>query len=125
MVAWGFWIVFGDLASDTIPPEVAGFITYLAAALVSGVYVLTTDTSFSVTNRGVFFAAAAGITTAIGVVATYIGVSVGSTSIVSTLGGMYFVVTAIISIAVFGEPLTVKKVTGVGLAVAAVVVLNQ
>jgi uncharacterized membrane protein len=125
MVAWGFWIIFGDLASDTIPPEMAGFITYIAAAIASGIYLLTTDTSITVTNQGLLFAAGAGVATAIGVVATYIGVTVGSTAVVSTLGGMYFVVTALISIVAFGEPITTKKVAGIGLAVLAVIVLNQ
>lgn len=125
MVAWGCWIVLGDAASDSIDPEMAAFITYFVATIVSGVYVVVSDVSLAVTERGLVLSALAGIGAVTGVVATYIGVSVGSTALVTTLGGMYFVITAIISVLVLGEPLSANKVVGIGLALAAIVVINQ
>lgn len=125
MVAWGFWIVLGDAASDSIDPEMAAFITYFVATIVSGVYVVVSDVSLAVTERGLVLSALAGIGAVTGVVATYIGVSVGSTALVTTLGGMYFVITAIISVLALGEPLSANKVVGIGLALAAIVVINQ
>jgi transporter family protein len=125
MIAWGFWIVFGNVASNTIDPKFAAFLTYLTAAVVTGLYLLVTDVSFAVTNRGLLFAAAAGIAAAIGVVATFVGVTVGPTSVVATIGGMYFVTAAVISIVALGESVTVTKVAGIGLALGAVVLLNQ
>lgn len=125
MVAWGCWIVLGDAASDSIDPEMAAFITYFVATIVSGVYVVVSDVSLAVTERGLVLSALAGIGAVTGVVATYIGVSVGSTALVTTLGGMYFVITAIISVLALGEPLSANKVVGIGLALAAIVVINQ
>jgi uncharacterized membrane protein len=125
MVAWGIWIVLGDAASDSIAPEMAAFITYFVATIVAGVYVVVSDVSLAVTGRGLALSALAGLGAVTGVVATYIGVSVGSTALVSTLGGMYFVVTAVISILVLGEPLSANKVLGIGLALVAIVVINQ
>jgi transporter family protein len=125
MIAWGFWIVFGNVASNTIDPKFAAFLTYLTAAVVTGLYLLVTDVSFAVTNRGLLFAAAAGIAAAIGVVATFVGVTVGPTSVVATIGGMYFVTAAVISIVALGESVSVTKVAGIGLALGAVVLLNQ
>lgn len=125
MFAWGIWIVLGDAASDSIDPEMAAFITYFVATIVAGIYVLVSDVSLAVTERGVVLSALAGLGAVTGVVATYIGVSVGSTALVTTLGGMYFVITAIISVLVLGEPLSVNKIAGICLALAAIVVINQ
>ncbi|ELZ31450.1 hypothetical protein C474_09122 [Halogeometricum pallidum JCM 14848] len=125
MFAWGIWIVLGDAASDSIDPEMAAFITYFVATIVAGIYVLVSDVSLAVTERGVVLSSLAGLGAVTGVVATYIGVSVGSTALVTTLGGMYFVITAVISVLVLGEPLSVNKIAGICLALAAIVVINQ
>lgn len=125
MIAWGFWIAFGNIASSTMDPETAAFVSYAVAAVVSGVYVLVSDASLAVTNRGLVYASAAGIAAAVGVVSTFVGVTVGSQSIVATIGGMYFITAAIIGVVAFGESVTLTKVAGIGLAVTAIVVINQ
>ena len=125
MIAWGFWITFGNVASNSIDPEMAAFVSYLTATVVTGLYVVGSDVSFAVTNRGLLYSAVAGVAAAIGVVSTFVGVTVGSTAVVSTIGGMYFVTAAVISVAALGEPLSIQKVAGIGLALVAIVVINQ
>lgn len=125
MVAWGFWIVFGNVASNAIDPEMAAFISYMTATVTTGIYLLVSDASVTISSQGVLFASAAGFAASVGVVATFIGVTVGSTAIVATIGGMYFVMAAAISVVALGEPLTTSKIAGVALAVAAIVLLNQ
>ncbi|MGQ4555554.1 EamA family transporter [Halobellus sp. GM3] len=125
MLAWGFWITFGDVASNSIDPETAAFASYLTATVVTGLYVVVSDASFAVTNRGLFYSAIAGVAAAIGVISTFVGVTVGSTAVVSTIGGMYFVTAAVISVAALGEPLSLQKAAGIGLALVAIVVINQ
>jgi transporter family protein len=124
MVAWGFWIVLGDVASNSIDPKTAAFISYATAAVVTGVYVLTADASLAVTNRGLLFSAIAGVAAAVGVVSTFIGLTVGSTAVVSTIGGMYFVAAAVISVVALGQSIALNEVVGIGLAIAAIVVIN-
>lgn len=125
MIAWGFWIILGDVASSSIDPELAAFVSYLTAAVVTGLYVVVSDASLVVTNRGLAFSAVAGIAAAIGVVSTFVGVNVGSTAVVSTIGGMYFVTAAILSIIVLGESVSLNQVVGIGLAIVAIVIINQ
>ncbi|GAB7010255.1 EamA family transporter [Halorubrum trueperi] len=125
MVAWGFWIIFGDVASNTIDPETAAFISYATAAVVTGLIVVVSDASLAVTNRGLLFAVVAGVAAAVGVVSTFIGVTVGPTAVVSTIGGMYFVTAALISIIALGESPSLNQVAGIVLAVVAIVVINQ
>jgi uncharacterized membrane protein len=125
MLAWGFWIVFGNVASNALDPETAAFVSYLTATVVTGAYLLVSDASLAVSGRGLTFAVGAGVAAAIGVVSTFIGVTVGPTSIVATIGGMYFVTAAVISIVALGEPVTATKVAGIALALGAVVLVNQ
>ena len=125
MVAWGFWIIFGDVASNIIDPKTAAFVSYTVAAVATGLFVIISDASLAVTGRGLLFASIAGVAAAVGVVSTFIGVTVGPTAVVSTIGGMYFVTAALISTVAFGEPLSLNKVAGIALAVAAIVVINQ
>ncbi len=125
MIAWGFWIAFGNVASSTMDPETAAFVSYAAATVVTGMYVAVSDASLVVTNRGLLFAGAAGVAAAVGVVSTFVGVTVGSTSVVSTIGGMYFITAAVIGVIAFGESMTLTKAAGIGLALTAIVVINQ
>ncbi|MBV0926209.1 DMT family transporter [Halomicroarcula limicola] len=125
MIAWGFWIISGDVASNSMDPKTVAFVSYATAAVATGLFVLVSDASLATTNRGLMFAGVAGIAAAVGVVSTFIGVTVGPTAVVSTIGGMYFVTAALISTVAFGEPLSANKVAGIGLAVAAIVVINQ
>jgi len=125
MVAWGFWIAFGNIASNAMDPETAAFVSYAAATVVTGVYVAVSDASLVVTNRGLVFAGAAGVAAAVGVISTFVGVTVGPTSVVSTIGGMYFITAAVIGVIAFGESMTLTKAAGIGLALTAIVVINQ
>lgn len=125
MIAWGFWIIFGDVASNTIDPETAAFLSYLVSTAVAGLYVVASDASLAVTTRGLAFSAVAGVAAAVGVISTFVGVTIGSTAVVSTIGGMYFVTAAVISVAALGEPLSLQKAAGIGLALVAIVVINQ
>jgi uncharacterized membrane protein len=125
MVAWGFWITLGDVASNSIDPVTAAAISYIAAAVVTTAYAVVSDASLVVTNRGLLFSIVAGVAAAIGVVSTFVGVSVGPTAVVATVGGMYFVTAAAIGVLVLGEPISPTKVAGIGLAVVAIVLINQ
>jgi uncharacterized membrane protein len=125
MVAWGFWIVFGELASESIDPVTAAAISYVAAAVVTTAYAVASDASLAVTNRGIVFSVVAGLAAAVGVVSTFLGVSIGSTAVVSTIGGMYFVTAAVIGVTVLGEPISLTQAAGIGLAIVALVLINS
>lgn len=113
MVARRFWIVFGDVASNSIDPKTAAFVSDATAAVVTGGYVVVADASLAVTNRGLLYSAIAGVAAAVGVVSTFIGVTVGSTAIVSAISGMYFVAAAVISVVALGEPVALNEVVGI------------
>jgi uncharacterized membrane protein len=124
MVAWGFWITFGEVASNSLDPVTAAAISYVAAAVVTTAYALVSDASLAVTNRGLLFATMSGVAAAVGVVSTFVGVSVGSTAVVSTIGGMYFVTATVIGVVALGDSLSVTQLAGIALVVVALVLIN-
>ena len=125
MVSWGIWIVVGNAASETIDPKTAAAISYLVAALLAVVFVFVSGASLAITPRGGMLAGVAGLFAGIGFVSMYIGLSRGSTTVVSTLGAMYFVVAAFIGMAVLGDEITTSRVAGLLLAGVAVILVAQ
>ena len=125
MLAWGLWAALADVATRSIPPEMAMIVSYVTSVAVATTYVITTDKPINLAGEGVAFAAAAGIFAGIGAVAFYSGLSVGRTGIVTTISAMYFIVAALIGIAVLGDSLSLRDAAGIGFAVLAIVLLTQ
>lgn len=123
MVAWGLWAALADVATRSIPPEMAMIVSYLTGVAVAGVYVLGGDRPVEFAGDGVAIAAVAGVFAGMGAVAFYAGLSAGRTGVVTTISALYFVVAALVGIAVLGESLGIREVLGVAFAVLAVVLL--
>ncbi|EMA46743.1 EamA family transporter [Halococcus saccharolyticus] len=125
MVSWGIWIVVGNAASESIDPKTAAAISYLVAALLAVGFVIVSGASLAITPRGGALAGVAGVFAGIGFISMYVGLSRGSTTVVSTLGAMYFVVAAFIGMAALGDEFTTTRVAGLLLAGVAVVLVAQ
>ena len=125
MVTWGIWIVVGNATSESMDPRTAAAISYLVAAILAVGFVAVSDASLAITARGGTLAAVAGLFAGIGFVSMYIGLSRGSTTVVSTLGAMYFVVAALIGMAVLGDEITTTRLTGLALAGVGVILIAQ
>ena len=125
MVAWGIWIVLGNAASESIDPRTAAAISYLTAGTLALGFIVVSDASITVTVRGGLLAGMAGLFTGIGLISMYVGFDQGSTTVVSTLGAMYFVVAAVIGMVVLGDEVTITKFAGIAFAVVGVVLVAQ
>ncbi len=125
MTTWGVWVVLGDAASESIDPRTAAAVSYLVAGLLALGFVLVSDASFTVTARGGLLAGAAGLFTGAGLISMYLGLSAGSTTVVSTLGAMYFVVAAAIGMVVLGDEVTPTRLLGIAFAVLSVVLVTR
>ncbi len=125
MVSWGIWIVVGNAASESIDPTTAAAISYLVAAVLAVGFVFVSGASLAITPRGGMLAAVAGLFAGIGFVSMYIGLSRGSTTVVSTLGAMYFVVAAFIGMAALGDEITTTRAAGLLLAGVGVILVAQ
>ncbi len=125
MVSWGIWIVVGNAASESMDPVTAAAISYIVAAVLAAGFVMVSGASMAVTPRGGALASVAGVFAGIGFVSMYVGLSRGSTTVVSTLGAMYFVVAAVIGMAALGDEITVTRVVGLLLAGVGVVLVAR
>ncbi|EFW93855.1 hypothetical protein ZOD2009_01890 [Haladaptatus paucihalophilus DX253] len=125
MVTWGIWIVLGNAASESIDPRTAAAISYLTAGLLALGFILVSDASIAITARGGLLAGMAGLFTGIGLISMYFGLAQGSTTVVSTLGAMYFVVAAIIGMVALGDEVTMTKFAGIAFAVIGVVLVAR
>ena len=125
MISWGIWLVLGNYASESIDPETAAAISYVVAAALAVIYVIVSDASFTVTLKGGVLSIIAGVFTAIGLISTYVGLSIGSTTVVSTIGAMYFIVAAVIGMIVLGDDITVTKLAGVTFAAIGVILITK
>lgn len=125
MVSWGVWIVLGNAASESMDPKTAAAVSYLVATVLAVGFVLGSGASLAVTPRGGVLASVAGLFAGVGFVSMYVGLSRGSTTVVSTLGAMYFVVAALIGMAVLGDEINPTRVAGLLFAGAAVVLVTR
>ncbi|WP_218148950.1 EamA family transporter [Halogranum rubrum] len=125
MVAWGIWLVLGDAASDSIDPRTAAAISYVVATTLTVVYVFLSDASLAVTPRGGLLAAVAGVFVSIGLISTYVGLSVGTATTVSTVSAMYFVVAALIGMTILGDDVTASKILGLVFAAVGVLLIAR
>lgn len=125
MVTWGIWIVLGNAASESIDPRTAAAISYLTAGLLALGFIVVSDASVAITAKGGLLAGVAGLFTGIGLISMYVGFAQGSTTVVSTLGAMYFVVAAIIGMVVLGDEITVTKFAGIVFAVIGVILVAR
>ncbi|WP_226482183.1 EamA family transporter [Natrinema amylolyticum] len=125
MVTWGIWVVLGNAASESIDPRTAAAISYLVAGPLALGFIIASDASLAITVRGGLLAGTAGLFTGIGLISMYVGLSGGSTTIVSTLGAMYFVIAAIIGMVVLGDEVTITRLVGIAFAVIGVVLVTR
>lgn len=123
MLAWGVWALLADVATRFVPATLAMMVSYATSVAVAGAYVVASDVQLTLPARGVAIASLAGVFAGIGAVAFYAGLDAGRTGVVTTISALYFVVAALLGVAVLGESLALRHVAGVAFAVAAVALL--
>lgn len=124
MVTWGVWVVFADLATRTLDPEVAMVISYLAGAAVAVAYIISQGSVPAFSDVGVGYALVGGLFSGVGGVSYYAAIQFGDVSVVSTITALYFVVAAVLGVLFLGESISARDVAGIALAVGAVTLLS-
>ena len=125
MVTWGIWAVLAKLATRTISPELAVAVSYTVSIALALAYLAASGGAVAFDSRGLVLAAAAGVFGGVAVVSFYAGLTVGRTAIVTTVSALYFVVAAVIGVAVLGESVVPRDLVGIGFAIASVILLAR
>ena len=110
------------LATADIPSDVVVLISNGILVVAAIGIILTADVSVTpyLTHERSIYAYGAGIALTVGIISYYRALAAGPVSVVVPIFGMFIATSSIIGIAVLDEPLTGRKVAGIGLAVAAI-----
>jgi transporter family protein len=110
------------LATAEIPSNVVLLVSNGILIISAAVVVLVSDTSVVpyLTHSHAIYAYAAGIALSVGILAYYRALATGPVSVVVPIFGLFIVTSSLAGIVVLDEPLTMRKVAGVGFAVLAV-----
>jgi len=110
------------LATADIPSDVVVLISNGILVVAAVGIILTSDVSVTpyLTHERSIYAYGAGIALTVGIISYYRALAAGPVSVVVPVFGMFIATSSIVGIAFLDEPLTGRKVAGIGLAVAAV-----
>ncbi|MDS0282415.1 EamA family transporter [Haloarcula onubensis] len=110
------------LATVEIPSDVVVFISngILVVAAVSIILVSDVSVTPYLTHERSIYAYGAGIALTVGIISYYRALAAGPVSVVVPIFGMFIATSSVLGIALLDEPLTGRKVAGIGLAVAAI-----
>lgn len=125
MFLYAGWALLADFATQRIPVGQAVATTYVAGLVAVAGYVAVTDVSFVSSTGGLGYAVASGLFLGCGTMAYYAALKSGSAAVATSVSGMYLLVTSVVAVLFLEEALTPIKLTGLGFAVIAVVLLSQ
>lgn len=119
------WAFFAKLATRTLPPDQAVIYTYVAGLTAAVGYLHWQGGSVVVSTRGIGLALAGGLFLGIGTITYYIALSQGSTTVATSISGMYLLGATLLGVIFLDESLDLIKVAGLLLAVVAIVLLAR
>ena len=123
LVAYTFVPIFTDLATRTIPSDVAALVsnTILVVATIALVLVTEQEVSEYLAAPNAIYMYATGVCLAVGIITYYRALGSGPVSVVVPIFGMFIVTSSVVSaVLVPGDAFSVRKALSVVLAIAAV-----
>lgn len=122
LLAYTFVAPLMSLATTEVPSNVAVMISNSMLMIAAvGIVVFSREPVFEyLTHPDAPYAYAAGICLTVGILAYYRALALGSVSTVVPIFGMFIVTSSLIGIVALDEPLTTRKIVGIGFAALAV-----
>ncbi len=124
---WGLWGFLGKIASKTIESQNLLIISSLGSAIALPITLLLFHKyfNFPINSSPHYVALVSGFLGGIGALFFFLAISKGDASKVVVITAMYPVVTILLSFIFLKEPMSLEKVLGIGLAIAAVIILAK
>lgn len=123
LLLYGGWAVTAGVATRSLSPANAVFLSFVASLAVVAGYVAAARQPMAGTRADVGFALLSGACLAAGTIGFYAALARGSMAIVSAIVALYFVVPAVVGVLYFDAALSATNVAGLALAVVAVVLV--
>lgn len=124
-IAWGVGDYLGARAAKKLTGYTAAFLVLSAATVTYAIIYLLFLRSHTVFDaEAIAYAVVAGISFTIANLAFYKGLELGPVSIVSPLGSLYPLITALLLVAVFGSQLSARQALGVAVVVGGAMIAS-
>jgi len=122
LVAYSLVPPLSKLASEEIPIMVVALVGNALITVVNLAVVLYFDDGVvsALTSSHAIYAVGAGLALTVGVLSYFYALSIGEVSVVTPVFGLFIVGSAAVGMAALNEPVTARKLTGLGFAVVAV-----
>lgn len=122
LVAYTFVAPLMSVATTDVPSDVAVVVSNTMLLVAAGAVVAVSNEPIReyLTHPDAPYMYAAGICLAVGILAYYRALSMGPVSVVVPIFGMFIVTSSLVGFVALNEPLTARKVAGIGFAVLAV-----
>ena len=110
---------------NAIPSNVGALVANAVLVVATLGVIAVTDESVArhLTDPKMAYVLGAGVCLAVGILSYYHALSAGPVSVVSPVFALFFVVSALVGVVALDEPMTVRKLAGIGLAAVAVILV--
>ncbi len=123
LVIYGFWGFFPKIAVNYISPQSALVYEVAGAMLVGLVVLFLIDFTPESHPKGILFAMLTGIAGMTGTLFFFAAAQKGKISVVVSLTAIYPLITVLLAILFLKEPLTIKQLCGMAMAIGAILLL--
>ncbi|WP_122088482.1 EamA family transporter [Halalkalicoccus subterraneus] len=122
LVAYTFVAPLMSVATTDVPSDVAVIVSNTMLVVAAGAVVAVSNEPVVeyLTHPDAPYMYAAGICLAVGILAYYRALSMGPVSVVVPIFGMFIVTSSLVGFVALDEPVTARKMAGIGFAVLAV-----
>lgn len=125
VLCWGGWALFSKLGSTEIPASTMQFLFTFGAMPVALVLLVAKRFKLEKSPKGIFYAVANGVLSAIGGLALFAAYrSGGNTSVITTATALYPMITVVLAVLILRERLTRLQAVGLGFAAVAIIIFS-
>jgi len=124
IIGWGVGSIFYKIANHSIHPIMISAITTATYLIITPIVFGLSNFDKTITTNGVLFIVSGAILMGTGSLAYYYALGKGDAGLITTTTAMYPVLTLIISCALLGEEITIRKAIGIILACVSFYFLN-
>jgi uncharacterized membrane protein len=125
VLSWGAWALLSKLGSNEIPADTMQFLFTFGALPVAVALLVARRFKLEKNSRGISYAVANGVLSAIGGLAFFAAFrSGGNTAVITAATSLYPMITVALAVTILRERLTWVQFAGLGFAAAAILIFS-
>ena len=117
--------LISKIASNQMPSTSVALIRTIVAAIVLGIYTIATIKNSDPISKFSVYAPLAGILIGVGLLSMFKSMETGPLSVIAPIIGISTIITAVLSILVLHEPITLPKIIGIILACVSMILISR